>query len=119
MQERDLLPGVTVAGSEPKVVCHSRAIVTRARRLALLRDLSQLLLVAVVDWLFLYWTSARIPVLSRESSLIVVLAFNAAVATHIYLVRNLPHWTARRIASTWCAAERKRFVTTAPSRARR
>ncbi len=116
---RDLLPGVIPGGCEPTIVCDSRSIVRRARRMALLRDAAQLFLVIAVDWLFYRWPLSRLPWAGRDESLMIVIAFNALVVGHVFFSLKLPEWNARRVASTWCATERKRFATTMPQRDRR
>jgi hypothetical protein len=119
MPKPELLPGVIADGCGPKVVCDSRSIVSRARRLALLRDLGQLLIVGAVDWLFVLWPLSHVPLIDRHDSLLLVAAFNVLVALHVIVSRELPQWSARRIASTWCVAERNRFATMTPQRGRR
>ena len=112
MANRDLLPGVLPGGTDPKVVCDSRRIVRRARRLAVIRETAQVVIVGAVDWLFIHWPATHVPFADRHESLLIVAAFNALVIAQLYGARKLPQWTARRIASTWCPAERKRFTTT-------
>jgi hypothetical protein len=119
IRNQDLLPGVVREGCEPKVVCDSRAIVTRARRLALVRDVVQLVIVGAVDRLFVLWPLSHIPWVGRGGSLLILVAFNALVVAHVIVSRKLPRWNARRIASTWGASERKRFATATPQRGRR
>jgi len=106
---RSLLPGVTDAGVPPPVVIDSRAVVARARRRAIVRDVIDLLLLVCVDGLFLRWNHAHVPFLDRHDSLLVLLGLNAMLVGYMWLVRALPRWTARRVASTWCLAERARF----------
>ncbi len=112
MGRSELLPGVVRGGCEPRVVCNSRRVIVRARRLALLRDVAQLLLVIAVDAMFARWPMTRIPMLDRAGSVAVVAFFNALVLLHMIGSRKLPAWNARRIAATWCATERSRFATT-------
>ena len=109
---RSLLPGVSDAGVPPPVVIDSRAVVARARRRAIVRDVIDLLLLVCVDGLFLRWNHAHVPLLDRHDSLLVLLALNAMLIGYVWLVRALPRWTARRVASTWCLAERTRFFRT-------
>lgn len=96
------------------VVCDSRRVIFRARRVAMARDAAQIALLAGVDWLFSNWPSTRIPLLSRGDSLVILGIANAALLAHVWLVRALPKWSMRRIAATWCARERDR-VTLRPS----
>jgi len=109
---RTLLPGVSDAGVPPPVVIDSRAVVARARRRAIVRDVIDLLLLVCVDGLFLRWNHAHVPFLDRHDSLLVLLALNAMLVGYVWLVRALPRWTARKVASTWCLAERTRFNRT-------
>src|ERR1051326_5491038 len=109
MPRRDtLLPGVTTGGSEPMVVCDSRRVVARARRVAMARDAAQIVLLAGVDWLFSNWPSTHIPLLSRSDSLVVLGIVNMLIIAHVWLVRALPRGRTRRIATTWGARERER-----------
>jgi len=91
------------------VVCDSRRVVARARRVAMARDAAQFVLLAGVDWLFSNWPSTHIPLLSRSDSLVVLGIANAALLAHVWLARTLPKWSTRRIATTWCASERARL----------
>ena len=120
---RTLLPGVSDAGAPPPVVIDSRAVVARARRRAIVRDVIDLLLLICVDGLFLRWNHAHVPFLNRHDSLLVLLALNTMLVAYVWLARALPRWTARRgcgapgpsgcrVASTWCLAERTRFFRT-------
>jgi len=120
MPRRDtlLLPGVTTGGVGPMVVCDSRRVIARARRVAFARDAAQIVLLASVDWLFSNWPSTRIPLLSRIDSLVVLGIVNAALIAHLWLARALPRWSTRRIAATWCAHERARVTSRFSSSAR-
>jgi hypothetical protein len=109
---RSLLPGVSGAGVPPPVVIDSRAVVARARRRAIVRDVIDLLLLVCVDGLFLRWNHAHVPFLDRHDSLLVLLGLNAMLVGYVWLSRALPRWTARRVATTWCLAERTRFFRT-------
>lgn len=106
---RILLPGVSDAGAPPPVVIDSRAVVAKARRRAIVRDVIDLLLLVCVDGLFLRWPHAHVPFLDRHNSLLVLLALNAMLAGYVWLARAIPQWKARRTAGTWCLAERSRF----------
>lgn len=109
----DLLPGVTTDDCPPAVVCDAKTAIRRARRRALLRDAMQVGLLAAVDYLFVHWPESRVPFLDRRDSLNVLRMMNGAIVAHLWLARALPKWTAKRIASTWCRAEQKRFAQTA------
>ena len=91
------------------VVCDSRRVVARARRVAMARDAAQVVLLAGVDWLFSNWPSTHIPLLSRSDSLVVLGIVNMLTIAHLWLVRAFPRWNTRRIATTWCARERQRL----------
>lgn len=109
MARRDLLPGVADDGCPPAVVIDSRRIVVRARRRAAACDAAQIALLAGLDLLFVRWPYAHVPFVQRDASVMVVAALNAAVVTYAVIVRMFPRWSARRIATTWCLAERARF----------
>lgn len=110
MPKIELLPGVTSSECPPVVVCNSRRMIVRARRRAALYDVMQLALILAVDFLFLHWPSTHVPLLDRKTSVIVLLAANSVAITSACLSRLVPPWSARRTASTWCAAERRRFT---------
>jgi hypothetical protein len=105
---RSLLPGVRDAGTPPAVVLDSRAVIARARRRAAVRDVLDLVLLLCVDGLFLGWPRTHVPLLGRDDSLLALLVLNAATIAFVWLTRALPRWRARRVATTWCAAERSR-----------
>ena len=109
MERRDLLPGVRPDACPPRVVFTTRKAISRARIRANLRDAAQILLLAGVDYFFTQWPSTHIPTFDRSETVLIVLALNVLVLSHIALSRVVPKWTARRIASTWCLAERARF----------
>lgn len=109
MARRDLLPGVTTDDCPPVVVFDSKSAIRRARRRAALRDFAQLALLAGVDYLFLRWPLTHIPSFGRDSSVMIVASLNSLILTHAIVSRTFPRWTARRIASTWCPSERRRF----------
>jgi hypothetical protein len=106
---RILLPGVSDDGTPPPVVIDSRVVVARARRRAVVHDVVDLLLLVSVDGLFLRWPHTHVPLLDRHDSLLIVVGLNAMLIGYLWLVRSLPRWTARRVATTWCLAERARF----------
>ena len=106
---RLLLPGVANAGAPPAIVFESRRVIARARRGAALRDALDLALLGSVDGLFLGWPRTHIPLLDRHESLLILGAVNLGMIAFLYLSRTLPAWRARRMASTWCPAEKRRF----------
>lgn len=109
MTTPELLPGVTKDSSPPRIVCDARAAIRKARRRAIVRDVVLVVLVAAVDYLFLYWPDSRMPFLDRASSLTLLRWLNVFLVADLWLMRALPKWWARRIAGTWCRAERERF----------
>jgi len=109
MARRNLIPGVSDDTCPPAVVIDSRRVIARARRRAIAYDIAQFTLLAGIDWLFLRWPYAHVPMLDRELSVLIVAALNALLVTYAIIVRTFPRWSARRIAGTWCLAERARF----------
>lgn len=110
MEKRTLLPGVAGDPIPPSVVFQSRTVIARARRRAAFRDVADLLLLAFVDALFVQWPGAHVPTFDREQSLMLLFSVNLVMVGVIWLTRALPRWKARRVASTWCPAERTRLV---------
>lgn len=106
-----LLPGIMEQTTPPRVVFESRRVVMSARRRAAFRDVLDLLLLATVDALFMQWPHAHVPLLDREQSVVLLLIANIVCVAWMAWARSLPRWRARRVASTWCAAERNRFFT--------
>jgi hypothetical protein len=109
MHRDPLLPGVTFSAVPPVATFDPRIAIAKARRRAIARDVVQVLLVIAVDALFVRWPYAHVPVVGRDGSVTLLILLNLAVAAHLWLARWVPRWTARRIASTWCHAERRRF----------
>ena len=111
MPKDELLPGVTAVACPPSIVCDARGAIRKARRRALARDIAQVTVLLAVDWLFLRWPEARVPLLDRQQSLRVVEGTNLLVAVQLFCVRYLfPQLSAWRAAATWSRAERKRFT---------
>ena len=108
---RSLLPGVADVRTPPAVVFHSRDTIVKARRRAALRDVLDLLLLSCVDGLFLRWPRAHVPGLGRVDTLLLLVGINATLIAYVWLSRAIPRWTARRVASTWCVAERSRMFS--------
>jgi hypothetical protein len=100
------------------VVFDSRRVVSRARHIAIARDVAQIALLTGVDWLFRNWPSTHIPLLSRSDSLVVLGIVNLVTIGHVWACRAFPRWRARRISATWSARERER-LTYSPSVSRR
>jgi hypothetical protein len=111
MTMKELLPGIDPEATPRVVFVDSRSAVSRARRRAVVRDAAQILLLGGVDWLFIHWPYSHVPMVDRGSSLLIVGALNAGMLIHMVVVRALPRWSARRVASTWCLTERARFFS--------
>jgi hypothetical protein len=109
MPTPELLPGVTTADCPPRVLCDARSAIRKARRRALVRDAVLVVMIAAVDWLFLRWPEARMPFLGRHASMSLLAWTNVLLVADLWLMRALPKWWARRIAGTWCRAEREKF----------
>ena len=104
-----LLPGVSATGLPPRMVFQSGRVIRRARVRAAVRDGADLLLLLVVDTLFLRWPHAHVPLLGRHDTVAVLLSLNVLLIAYVWLSRQVPRWRARRVASTWCLAERSRL----------
>lgn len=109
MPKNDLLPGVSTTSCPPRVVCDAHRAIRSARRRVWLRDGLQFSLLIAVDYLFMHWPESRMPFMDRGSSLAFLRGVNVAIVAHLWLARALPKWTAKRIAATWCRAEREKF----------
>ena len=106
---KPLLPGVDEAGVPPPVVFASKSVVRAARRRKVIHDVRDAILLVLVDAFFLSWPRARVPLLDRRESLMLLLAVNLALVMYLWLSRSIPRWRAGRLASTWSPAERSRF----------
>ncbi|HEX7190947.1 MAG TPA: hypothetical protein VF381_05170 [Thermoanaerobaculia bacterium] len=93
------------------VVFDSRRVIVRARRMAIARDVAQVMLLAGVDWLFQNWPSTHFPLLQRGDSLVLLGIVNVATIAHVWACRAFPRWRARRISETWSAHERERLMS--------
>ena len=109
MPTRELLPGVTSDSCPPEIVCNAHNEIRKARRRAIARDVAQVVMLAAVDILFVHWPESRMPFLDRAHSLTILRTINALIVADLWLTRAVPRWTAKRIASTWCKAEREKF----------
>ena len=109
MARRDLLPGVVDDSCPPAVVVDSRRSIRRARFRAIAHDAAQIALLAGLDYAFITHPTAHLPMTDRPSTAVVLAAFNSLVLTQICMSRLFPRWSAKRIATTWCLAERTRF----------
>lgn len=110
MPKNDLLPGVSTSSCPPRVVCDAHEAIKRARRRAWIRDGVQLSLLLAVDYLFVHWPESRMPFADRHASLTFLRGTNLAIFAHLWLVRAVPKWSARRIAATWSRPEREKFL---------
>jgi len=114
-----LLPGVSPEVPPPSVVFASERVIRRARRRALARDALDLLLLFAVDAFFVRWPYARVPLLDRQGSLLLLIGVNLALMGYLWAVRTVPRWRARRVSGTWCAVEQSRLTASLRSRASR
>ncbi len=103
------LPGAR--GPEPRVLAHQgvAAEVDRARRRADASELLDLMILIVINLFFMQWQGARLPFLSRDASLLILLATNAAYVLSWVRSRLVPLWQTRRIATSWSEDEQKRL----------
>lgn len=106
---KPVLPGVHgpdgVAASK---TYDGRDAVRRARRMANVRDVTDTALLLAVDWIFFKFPSTRVPLLTRDQTLMLLIAVHIAFALFILFSRIIPAWRARHIASTWSESEKKR-----------
>lgn len=72
-------------------------------------DLVDLMILIVINLFFMQWEQARIPLLTRDLSLAILLGTNAVYVVGWFRNRVLPVWRARRIASSWQPDEKERF----------
>jgi hypothetical protein len=114
-----LLPGVSPEVPRPNVVFGSSRVIRRARFRAAVRDALDLMFLVGVDWLFLRWPYAHVPFLTRDDSLLLLVAVNVLLIAYLWIARAFPRWRARRVAATWCAIEQTRLTASLQSRARR
>ena len=94
-------------------------MIRRARRRALARDILDILLLLAVDYLFVHWPYARLPLMNRHDSLELLVAVNALFAGYLWIARAFPRWRARRVAGSWTPREQERLMVSLQSRARR
>ena len=83
------------------------------------RDAFDILLLAAVDVFFVRWPYARMPMFDRHDSLELLVGLNAVFLAYLWVARAFPRWRARRVAGTWCEAERVRLTNSLRSRASR
>lgn len=106
----EILPGV--GGPEttpPRRVFNPEANIREARHRAAVRDLVDIAVLVVVDIIFLSWPAARIPYLTRDGSLWVLLGLHLLVVASWFRTRLYSRWRAGRISVTWDESERRRF----------
>jgi hypothetical protein len=111
MSDSDLIPGVEGPRATHVDARQLAAEHARARRRAAVEDLLDCAMLIVVNLIFLLWSEARVPFLSRDTTLLLLLAANLLTVAGYVRARILPLWKARRIAATWSPAERARFST--------
>jgi hypothetical protein len=119
MEKHYLLPGVSPEVPSPNVVFSSSRVIRRARVRAALRDALDLVLLTAVDWLFVRWPYARVPLLTRDNSLRLLVVLNLVLIGYLWIARTFPRWRARRVAATWCHDEQVRLTSSLQSRERR
>lgn len=101
------LPGT--AGPVPPVAhFDASGTIRKARMRADLSDFLDLSVLLGINLMFKMWESAHIPFLSRDASMAILLAANAAYVMDWLVTRYFPQWRARRIAATWSREERSR-----------
>jgi hypothetical protein len=120
MRVRDsLLPGTSPEVLPPSVVFTSAPVIRRARRMALARDILDILLLLAVDYFFVSWPYARLPLMNRYDSLELLVVVNAIFAGYLWIARAFPRWRARRVAGSWSPREQERLMVSLQSRASR
>src|SRR5258708_36993091 len=110
------LPGISPEVPPPSVVFPSAPVIRRARRVALARDMFDILLMAGVDYFFMHWPYARLPLMNRHDSLELLVGVNAIFAGYLWIARVFPRWRARRVAGTWGPREQERPMVSLQSR---
>lgn len=106
----EMLPGAGGPETAPPIArFDARTAVRRARLRADLYDLLDLAILFAVNVMFLWWEAAHVPMLSRDTSLLILLAVNGIYVISWLRTRYFPKLKARRVASTWSPAERSRF----------
>lgn len=109
-RHRDRLPGVGGPDDTlPRTIYNPAADIEQARRRAAIRDLIDIGVLIAVDVFFLSWPAARIPFLTRDHSLWVLVLLHVLVVASWLRTRWYARWRARRVASTWSEAERRQF----------
>lgn len=104
------IPGVLGPDScAPEAVFDARRAIRRARRRANLSDALDFSVLIGVNLLMAFWEQARIPFLSRDTSVLIVLLANVFHVFDWVMKRHLPLWRARFIASSWSREERARL----------
>jgi hypothetical protein len=105
-----LIPGVR--GREavpPKPVFNANVQIEAARKRAAIRDAIDIAVLVAVDIFYLSWPAARIPFLSRDTTMWVLVALHALVVLSWFRSRLYTKWRASRISSTWSDGERRQF----------
>jgi hypothetical protein len=105
----DLIPGVEPPRRPPVDGRSLARELEAARRRASVEDLLDCAVLIVVNLVFLLWSEAKVPFLDRDATLVLLLLVNLATVAGYVRSRVIPGWRARRIATTWSAAERARF----------
>lgn len=104
------LPGTEGPDATPPVaVCDGRSEIAKARRSKKYRDLLDGVMLLGLDYLFIAWPGAHVPLLDRSQSMMLLVVIHVVLVGYWILSRELPPWRARRIATTWRQSERGRL----------
>lgn len=104
------LPGTAGPdATSPVGLCDGRIEIAKARRSKKYRDLFDGVMLLALDYLFLSWPGAHVPLLNRNQSMMLLVAIHVVLIGYWILSRELPPWRARRIATTWRQSERVRL----------
>lgn len=108
-RQRDLLPGVE--GPEPRRVTAAdfERDLLAARRRTAAEELLDCAMLILINVMFLMWPHAEIPLLDRQGTLVLLLLVDFGFVAAYVHARFVPRYRARRIATSWSAAERARF----------
>ncbi len=101
VQGRDVVP--------PRPVFNANQQIEAARKRAAIRDGIDIAVLVAVDIFYLAWPAARIPFLSRDTTMWVLVTLHALVVLSWFRSRLYAKWRASRISSTWSDREREQF----------
>lgn len=110
-RRRPTLPGVADhKGVQASRSYDGRDAIKRARRVANIRDAADIAILLVVDWIFFKFPTTRVPMLTRDQTVILLVLVHLAFAIYIIAARVIPAWRARSIAATWSEAEKQKVA---------